>query len=235
MNKQVKLLQSKEELIEQSLEICLAKMQEAISQRGQCTIALAGGNTPRPLYESIATQNLPWDKIHVFWGDERYVAPDHSDSNQRMARQAWLDQVPIPPTNIHAMPTGAGDPEADAGSHDAHLREFFQVSAGDFPSFDLILLGMGGDAHTASLFPHTDALQISDRLVTVGNKDGQPRLTFTAPLINQAHCVIFLVAGADKQVALDRVFAEKGDEMKYPSRLIQPKGELHWLLTGVNI
>ncbi|NET24027.1 6-phosphogluconolactonase [Okeania sp. SIO1I7] len=235
MNKQVKLLQSKEELIEQSLEICLAKMQEAISQRGQCTIALAGGNTPRPLYESIATQNLPWDKIHVFWGDERYVAPDHSDSNQRMARQAWLDQVPIPPTNIHPMPTGAGDPEADASSHDAHLREFFQVSPGDFPSFDLILLGMGGDAHTASLFPHTDALQISDRLVTVGNKDGQPRLTFTAPLINQAHCVIFLVAGADKQVALDRVFAEKGDEMKYPSRLIQPKGELHWLLTGVNI
>ncbi|NET41754.1 6-phosphogluconolactonase [Okeania sp. SIO2B3] len=235
MNKQVKLLQSKEELIEQALEICLAKMQEAISQRGQCTIALAGGNTPKPLYESIATQNLPWDKIHVFWGDERYVDPDHSDSNQKMARQAWLDRVPIPPTNIHPMPTGAGDPEADASSHDAHLREFFQVSPGDFPSFDLILLGMGGDAHTASLFPHTDALQISDRLITVGNKDGQPRLTFTAPLINQAHCVIFLVAGADKQAALDRVFAENEDEMKYPSRLIQPKGELHWLLTGVNI
>ncbi|NET16551.1 MAG: 6-phosphogluconolactonase, partial [Okeania sp. SIO1H6] len=88
---------------------------------------------------------------------------------------------------------------------------------------------------TASLFPHTDALQISDRLITVGNKDGQPRLTFTVPLINQASCVIFLVAGADKQVALDRVFAENGDEMKYPSRLIQPKGELHWLLTDVNI
>ncbi|NES71618.1 MAG: 6-phosphogluconolactonase, partial [Okeania sp. SIO2D1] len=98
-----------------------------------------------------------------------------------------------------------------------------------------ILLGMGGDAHTASLFPHTDALQISDRLITVGNKDGQPRLTFTVPLINQARCVIFLVAGADKQAALDQVFAEKGDEMKYPSRLIQSKGELHWLLTGVNI
>lgn len=235
MNKQIKLLQSKEELIDQALEICLAKMQEAISQRGQCTIALAGGNTPKPLYESIATQNLPWDKIHVFWGDERYVAPDHSDSNQRMARQAWLDQVPIPPINIHSMPTEAGDPEADASSHDAHLREFFQVSAGDFPSFDLILLGMGGDAHTASLFPDTDALQISDRLIAVGNKDGQPRLTFTVPLINQARCIIFLVAGADKQAALDRVFAEKGDEMKYPSRLIQPQGELHWLLTGVQM
>ncbi|NEP80827.1 MAG: 6-phosphogluconolactonase [Okeania sp. SIO3C4] len=235
MNKQIKLLQSKDKLIEQALDIFLAKMQEAISQRGKCTIALAGGNTPKPLYESIASQNLPWDKIHVFWGDERYVAPDHSDSNQRMARQTWLDRVPIPPTNIHPMPTGAGEPETDASTHDAHLREFFQVSPGEFPSFDLILLGMGGDAHTASLFPHTDALQISDRLVTVGNKDGQPRLTFTVPLINQANCVIFLVAGTDKQAALDRVFAESGDEMKYPSRLIQPKGELYWLLTGVNM
>lgn len=235
MNKQVKLLEDKEQLIKQALDICLVKIQEAIAERGQCTIALAGGNTPRPLYESIATQNLPWDKIHVFWGDERYVAPDHPDSNQRMARQAWLDLVPIPATNVHPMETGAGNPETDASKHDAHLREFFQVSTGEFPNFDLILLGMGGDGHTASLFPHTDALKVSDRLIAVGNKDGQPRLTFTVPLINQARCVIFLVAGADKQVALDQVFAEKADDMNYPSRLIQPQGELQWLLTGVNI
>ncbi|MCL2933261.1 MAG: 6-phosphogluconolactonase [Trichodesmium sp. MAG_R03] len=235
MDKQIKLLEDKEQLIKQALDICLGKIQKGITERSQFTIALAGGNTPRPLYESIATQNLAWDKIHVFWGDERYVAPDHPDSNQRMARQAWLDRVPIPPTNIHPMETGAGDPEADALSHDAHLREFFQVSIGEFPSFDLILLGMGGDGHTASLFPHTNALKVSDRLITVGNKDGQPRLTFTVPLINQARCVIFLAAGADKQAALDQVFAKKGDEMNYPSRLIQPQGELQWLLTGVNI
>ncbi len=235
MNKQVKLLEDKEKLIKQALDICLSKIQAAIAERGQCTIALAGGNTPRPLYESIATQNLPWDKIHVFWGDERYVAPDNPDSNQRMARQAWLDQVAIPPTNIHPMPTGASDPESDAAAHDTHLREFFQVSPGTFPSLDLILLGMGGDGHTASLFPHTDALKVSDRLITVGNKDGQPRLTFTVPLINQSRCVIFLVAGADKQEALDQVFAEKADDMNYPSRLIQPQGELEWLVTGVNI
>ncbi len=233
MDKQVKLLPNKEKLLEQALDICLSKIQAAIAERGQCTIALAGGNTPRPLYESIATQNLPWDKIHVFWGDERYVAPDHPDSNQRMAREAWLDRVPIPPTNIHPMETGAGDPEADASSHDAHLREFFQVPIGEFPSFDLILLGMGGDGHTASLFPYTDALKVSDRLITVGNKDGQPRLTFTVPLINQARGVIFLVAGADKQEALDQVFAEKADNMNYPSRLIQPQGELQWLMTGL--
>ncbi|OZH53904.1 6-phosphogluconolactonase, partial [Hydrocoleum sp. CS-953] len=101
MNKQVKLLPNKEKLIEEALDISLSKIEAAIAERGQCTIALAGGNTPRPLYESIANQNLPWDKIHVFWGDERYVAPDHPDSNQKMARQAWLDQVPIPPTNVH--------------------------------------------------------------------------------------------------------------------------------------
>ncbi|MEB3341760.1 6-phosphogluconolactonase [Okeania sp.] len=235
MNKQVKLLENKEQLIEEALDICLGKIQQAIAERGQCTIALAGGNTPKPLYKSIATQNLAWDKIHVFWGDERYVAPDHPDSNQKMAREAWLDGVAIPPTNIHPMATGAGDPEIDASNHDAHLREFFQVPTGEFPSLDLILLGMGGDGHTASLFPYTNALKVSDRLISVGNKDGQPRLTFTVPLINQARCVIFLVAGADKQAALDQVFAEKADDMNYPSRLIQPQGELQWLLTGINI
>ena len=235
MNKQIKVLEDKDQLIKQALDICLGKIQEGITQRSQFTIALAGGNTPRPLYESIGTQNLAWDKIHVFWGDERYVAPDHPDSNQRMARQAWLDRVPIPATNVHPMETAAGDPETDALSHDAHLREFFQVSTGEFPRFDLILLGMGSDGHTASLFPHTNALKVSDRLITVGKKDGQPRLTFTVPLINQARCVIFIVAGADKQAALDQVFAKKGDDMNYPSRLIQPQGELQWLLTGVNI
>lgn len=235
MNKQVEILQSRDKLMARAREICLEKINEAIKDRGQCTMALAGGNTPRPFYESMATQNLPWDKIHIFWGDERYVPPDHSDSNQRMARQAWLDRVPIPATNIHAMPTGANDPEIDAAAHDAHLREFFQVSPGEFPRLDLILLGMGNDGHTASLFPHTDALQVCDRLITVGNKDGQPRLTFTVPLINQARCAIFVVDGADKQAALDQVFADKADEMTYPSRLIQPQGELKWLLTGVHL
>ncbi|MGB3511765.1 MAG: 6-phosphogluconolactonase [Microcoleaceae cyanobacterium] len=233
MNKQVEILQSREKLIERAQEICLPKIQEAIKERGQCTMALAGGSTPKPFYESMATHNLPWDKIHIFWGDERYVSPEHSDSNQRMARQAWLDKVPMPATNIHAMPTGAGDAEADAATHERHLREFFQVSQEEFPRFDLILLGMGDDGHTASLFPHTNALRVRDRLITVGNKDGQPRLTFTVPLINQARFVIFVVSGPDKQAALDRVFAEKADEMTYPSRLIQPQGELRWLLTGV--
>lgn len=230
MNKIVEVLPDKEALIERSLEVVLSKMQAAIQERGRCTIALAGGGTPKPLYEAIATQNLPWDKIHVFWGDERYVPPDHPDSNQGMARSAWLDKVDLPSANIHPMPTDSANPATDAHKHEEELREFFKVAVGEFPSFDVILLGIGDDAHTASLFPHTDALQIQDKLVTVGNKDGQPRITFTAPLINHAHCVMFLVAGASKRPALAQIFAVDADPMTYPARLIKPLGELWWLL-----
>jgi 6-phosphogluconolactonase len=182
------------------------------------------------LYEAIASQDLPWEKIHVFWGDERYVPPDHPDSNQGMARSAWLDKVDIPSANIHPMPTDGATPAADAQKHEVELRDFFGTPEGEFPKLDVILLGIGDDAHTASLFPHTEALQVQDQLVTVGNKDGQPRITFTAPLINHAHCVIFLVAGASKRPALAQIFAPDADALTYPARLIQPQGELWWLL-----
>jgi len=230
MNKIVEVIPDKEALVKRSLEVVLAKIQGAIQQQGRCTIALAGGGTPQPLYVALSHQDLPWDKIHIFWGDERYVPSDHPDSNQRMARSAWLDQVNIPVANIHPMPTAGGNPAADAEQHEAQLREFFGLAVGEFPQFDVILLGIGDDAHTASLFPHTEALQVSDRLVTVGNKDGQPRITFTVPLINHAHCVIFLVAGASKRPALAQIFAQEADALTYPARLIQPQGELWWLL-----
>lgn len=230
MNKIVEVLPDKAALIERSLAVVLSKMHTAIQQSDRCTIALAGGGTPKPLYEEIASQDLPWDKIHVFWGDERYVPPDHPDSNQGMARQAWLDNVPIPEVNIHPMPTDGANPAADAEKHEAHLRKFFKSAAREFPQFDIILLGIGDDAHTASLFPHTDALQVQDHLVTVGNKDGQPRITFTASLINHSRCVIFLVAGAGKRPALAQIFAPDANPLTYPARLIQPQGELWWLL-----
>ena len=226
----VEVLPDKSALIERSLEIVLTKIEAAIAQRGLATIALAGGSTPKPLYEKLAEQDLPWEKIHVFWGDERYVPADHPDSNEGMARRAWLDQVPLPAANIHPMPTDASDPAAAAAQHEAEVQAFFTISTGTFPAFDIILLGIGDDGHTASLFPHTDALQVRDRLITVGNKDGQPRLTFTAPLINQAHAVLFLVAGASKRPALNHIFAPEDDDTLYPARLIQPQGELWWLL-----
>jgi 6-phosphogluconolactonase len=230
MHRKIEVLPDREALIGRSLELTLSKIQSAIQERGIFTIALSGGSTPKPLYEAIATQNLPWDKIHVFWGDERYVPPDSPDSNQQMARLAWLDRVDIPAENIHPMPTDEPDPADAARKYEAHLGEFFHLQPGEFPVLDLNLLGMGDDGHTASLFPHTDALHVRDRLITVGNKDGQPRITFTVPTIDRARCVMFVVAGADKRSALAQVFAPVADDLTYPSRLVQPQGELWWLL-----
>ncbi|MEA5583418.1 6-phosphogluconolactonase [Nodularia harveyana UHCC-0300] len=230
MNKKLEVLPDITALVGRSLDLILSKLPTAIEQRGRFTIALAGGSTPKPLYEAIAKQKLPWDKIHVFWGDERYVPPDHPDSNELMARQAWLNQVNIPAANIHSVPTLDGYPAVSAAKYEQHLQEFFHSSPQEFPSLDVILLGMGDDAHTASLFPHTPALKVQDRLVTVGNKDGNPRITFTYPFINAADSVIFLVAGANKKPALAEVFAPVADDFTYPSRLIKPQGELWWLL-----
>ncbi|MCH4905286.1 6-phosphogluconolactonase [Cylindrospermopsis raciborskii CHAB3438] len=230
MNKRVEILPDLQGLIARAQDAILSSLATAIQERGQFTIALSGGSTPKPLYEAIGSLNLDWNKIHVFWGDERYVPSNHPDSNELMARIAWLNRVPIPQTNIHAIPTLSGNPVADANKYEQHLQEFFHCSPGTFPSLDVILLGMGDDAHTASLFPHTEALQVRDRLVTVGNKDGNPRITLTYPLINAARSVIFLAAGANKRPALSQVFAEVADDFTYPSRLIKPQGELLWLL-----
>ncbi|MEM9271932.1 MAG: 6-phosphogluconolactonase [Cyanobacteria bacterium P01_F01_bin.143] len=230
MKKSVEVLADKVSLVERAREIVVDKIQNAIASRGQCSIALAGGSTPKPLYEALAQENLPWDKIQVFWGDERYVAPTHQDSNQRMARQAWLDKIEIPEANIHPVPTESQNPAIDAANYEEVMRTIFAVDAPTFPSFDIILLGMGDDGHTASLFPQTLVLNEFEKAISVGNKDGQPRITFTVPLLNQASCVLFLVAGKNKQTALEQVFAAQGDAMTYPSRLIDPQGELLWLL-----
>ena len=154
MKKFVEVLPDKQSLNEYALALVLKKLKAVIEEQGQCTIILSGGSTPRTLYAALASQYLPWERIHIFWGDERYVSPDHQDSNQRMARQAWLDQVLIPAKNIHAMPTAAGDPSSDAAAYEREIADFFQMPAGVFPAFDLVLLGMGDDGHTASLFPH---------------------------------------------------------------------------------
>ncbi len=230
MKKTVEVLSDQSALIARSLDLILSRLETAIEQRGIFTIALSGGSTPKPLYKAIANQKLPWDKIHVFWGDERYVPSDHPDSNELMARQAWLDQVDIPAANIHATPTLEGNPAVSAAKYEQHLQKFFHSAPGEFPSLDVVLLGMGDDAHTASLFPHTEALKVRDRLITVGNKDGNPRITFTYPFINAARSVIFVVAGANKRPALAQIFAPEADDFAYPSRLIQPQGELWWLL-----
>lgn len=229
LNQNVEVLADKATLVERAYEIVVQQIKKVIAKRDRFTIALAGGSTPKPLYEALSQADLSWSKIHIFWGDERYVPADHPDSNQRMVRQAWLNKIDIPADNIHPMKTTGADPAQDAQRHETELKEFFQIEQG-FPKFDLILLGMGDDGHTASLFPQTEALAVEDSLVTVGNHNGEPRITFSVPLINQAACVIFLVAGENKRPALKQIFATQGDAQQYPSRLIQPKGELLWLL-----
>jgi 6-phosphogluconolactonase len=216
------------QLVDRAAQHVIQQLQSAIAQKGQATIALAGGSTPRPLYEILAQANLPWTQIQVFWGDERYVPADHPDSNYRMARLAWLDQVNFPSDNIHPVTTTATDPVIAAQAYEQTLREVFGPQ--DIPEFDVMLLGIGDDGHTASLFPQTAALQVHDRLVTVGAKDGAPRITFTFPVINRSALVLFLVAGASKQTALKQIFADQTDGQQYPASLVKPQGNLIWLL-----
>lgn len=224
----IEILPDKTALIKRALEVVLGEIEAAIAAHNRVTLALAGGSTPKPLYEALAQQDLPWEKFYIFWGDERYVPIDHPESNAGMAKAAWLDQVPIPPEQIFPMPTQFDDPQAAAQAYEQTLTAVFPGEV--VPQLDLILLGMGDDGHTASLFPHTEALAVRDRLITVGNKDGQPRITFTVPLINRGKTVLFLTAGANKQHALSQVFAAEAAAEDYPSRLIRPEGELWWLL-----
>lgn len=226
------VLADKPALVERGRALVAAKISEAIAARGRCALALAGGSTPKPLYEGLAADaSLPRDRLHLFWGDERYVPADHPDSNQRMTRAAWLDrEPPFPAANVYPMPTTGGDPAADAARYERQLQDFFALAPGAVPVFDIILLGMGDDGHTASLFPHTAALAARDRLVTVGNKGDSQRLTLTYPVLNAARCVIFLVAGANKKTALAAVRSPEGDWQTYPSGAIRPAGELWWLV-----
>jgi 6-phosphogluconolactonase len=242
MESNLKVLTDVTALVDDAAVLISDACREAIAQRGQFTIVLAGGSTPKPLYEKLSALDLPWDKIHVFWGDERYVSATHPDSNEGMARRAWLDRVPFPAENLHPMPTQAQDPAESAQQYEANLRSFFghSLETQEIPAFDLILLGLGDDGHTASLFPHTAVLNVCSSLIGVGYRGADPRLTFTIPLLNQAHCVLFLVAGSSKQPALNAIFSDSADPFTYPARFIQPKGKLYWLLDqaageGLNI
>ncbi len=230
MTRQVQILPTPTALIEAATARTLEILHQAIEFRGIATLALSGGSTPKPLYQAIAQSNLDWNKLHIFWGDERYVPSDHPDSNEKMARQAWLDQVPLPPSNIHAVPTHFPKPIDSALEYEATIQAVFDTTVGTIPAFDLILLGIGDDGHTASLFPHTPALGVRDRLITVGEKSGQARITFTYPLINNAHNVLFLLAGASKQPALQQIFSPDGDANQYPAHAIRPQGNLIWMM-----
>jgi len=214
--------------------------QAAIASRGQFNVALSGGSTPRLAYELLASQQyatlLDWSSVHIFWGDERCVPPDHPDSNYHMAWETLLNRVPIPSENIHRM-HGEAEPESAAMEYEQLLRKTFSVEMGPSATFDLVLLGLGEDGHVASLFPGSPALGEYERWVLAIEHTQPPaplvnRLTVTLPILNTATQVTFLVAGAGKGHILRRVWSPPiDDQPALPAQLIQPaNGNLLWLV-----
>ena len=225
-----------EELFKKAAEKIITIGREAIRSKGRFTLTLSGGNTPKGVYTALASaefkNELEWGKVHVFWGDERPVVQTHPDSNYRMAKESLLDHVAIPPGNIHRI-AGEEDSMLAAQQYEDELREFFDTPDGGMPVFDLILLGMGDDGHTASLFPDSEAIKINDRLVVENyvKKLNTHRITFTFSLINNAKNVLFLVTGSSKSKALRQVLRQSDTEQVLPSVLVQPKnGSLLWFL-----
>jgi 6-phosphogluconolactonase len=206
---------------------------QAVADHGRCSILLAGGETPRRTYELLAEEPLrdqvPWGSVHVFWGDERSVPPDDSRSNAGMVHQALLNLVPIPAGQVYPIP-GDRDPRQAADEYEDLLRRFF---AGVAPRFDLVLLGLGDDGHTASLFPDLPVLEERQRWASATRRPGEEigRVTLTPPLINQADLVVFLVAGEDKATVLREVLEDHPDPRSRPARMIMPEqGELRWMV-----
>lgn len=235
-SREIRTLTTPQELFAAAAEEVVHAANEAVAQRGRFTIALAGGSTPKSLYNLVATNartTLPWDRMFFFWGDERHVPPIDPESNYRMAEEAMLSKVPVPPGNVFRIKTENPEAAAAAEDYEKAIRKFFGLEPGQFPRFDLILLGMGPDGHTASLFPGTTALQEKSRLVVANwvEKMKTHRITLTLPVLNAARCVTFLVSGTDKAPALKAVLEENVPAEQYPAKLIKPSdGKLIWLI-----
>lgn len=220
-------------LIDELAQKVISIAQSSLQQHDVFTMALAGGSTPRPLYNLLGSQSyrrqIDWAHTHIFWGDERCVQPDHPDSNFRMTRLALLDQISIPASNVHRI-KGELDPHSACDDYHAQLKAVF---GNDLPRFDIIMLGMGDDGHTASLFPHSAALAEQKRWVVPNYVESMDfwRITLTYPVINNARNVIFVVVGESKSRALNRVLSGPSDPKQYPSQAVLPSdGNLHWFV-----
>jgi 6-phosphogluconolactonase len=211
--------------------------ERAITTRGRFTLALSGGSTPKPIYELLASRDyadtMNWTFVHVFWGDERCVPPTHRDSNYHMAREVLLNRVKIPLANLHRI-QGETEPEKSAALYDAELRDFFiKRMNSSRPRFDLILLGMGADGHTASLFPQTPAIHETQRwtMAQYIEKLGSWRITLTPTVINAAANVFFVVTGDDKAQTVRRVLNDPYNPDELPAQIVKPTdGVLRWYL-----
>ncbi len=233
MSRHVEIFSTKDELVRATAEMIVATITTAIRERGTCALALSGGSTPREVYELLAHEvyqtRIAWPQAHLFWGDERMVPPEHVDSNFRMTQEALLARVNAPSSNVHRI-KGELPPQLAAQEYRAELEAYFN---GREKVFDFILLGLGEDGHTASLFPETEVLHEREQAVAAVfvPKFDKWRVTLTFPIINEARAVAFLVAGKSKAEIVAGIFGLPQPEMKWPASLIQPeRGELYWLL-----
>ena len=242
MKPEIRTHSSLEDLSRAAAECICEIAEEAIKERGIFTLVLSGGTTPRLLYEELAKEpyasRVDWQHTYLFWGDERCVPSDNPDSNFSLALQTLISKVDVPPSNIHRIPAATGSPKPVAAEYETTLREFFQATAGSdpstsFPSFDLVLLGIGGDGHTASLFPGDAALEERDRwVVAVDGANASPpveRITLTLPAINKARYVIFLASGSNKREVFQQV-VNNPETSSYPAARVKPLGRLVWFI-----
>lgn len=230
----VLIFESSEELAVAAAQRFVQYAVEALSKHNRFCVALAGGNTPRRVYELLATEpfkrEVDWSNIHLFFGDERAVPPDHPDSNYAMVKETLLSKVAIPTANVHPIP-GDGDADENARQYENHLRSFFAGQL--WPRLDLALLGMGEDGHTASLFPNSEALNETSRWVvaTRNEQSGQNRITLTIPVFNHARHVTFLISGEKKAQRLKEVLRPYSASEPLPAQKIKPTdGTIEWLV-----
>jgi len=234
--REIILCHGAEDLARKAADRWIACARTAIAASGRFAVALSGGSTPKTLYALLATpefrERIEWDRAHLFWGDERCVPPDHAESNFRMTREALLSKITIAPENVHRM-AGEKDPANAAAEYEQELRNFFQTKDAA-PRFDLILLGLGEDGHTASLFPGGAALQENTRWVATSYVERLRayRLTLTLPVINAAAQVSFLVAGESKSAIVKALLGNGSNPSQYPAGQVRPAtGKLTWFVT----
>ena len=234
----ITIVENQHSLSRKAADMFVKLAADALKTRLLFTMALSGGSTPESLYRLLNSDpgignEIDWEKIHFFWGDERHFPPEHPESNFRMAQQTLFAGLPVQHGNIHRIQSEDSDADRAARSYEQEISRFFQPPAGQFPQFDLIWLGMGTDGHIASLFPQSDALSEKKRWVTANwvEKLQSHRITLTLPVINHARCVIILVSGAAKAKTLKQVLENDSQPPIYPAQMIRPlNGKLCWII-----
>jgi len=226
------------DLSERAAEEFVRLARQAIQLAGRFTVALSGGSTPKALNALLAlpgfARRISWNRVHLFWGDERCVPPDHAESNFRMVEETLISKIQIPHDNVHRM-AGEKTPQIAALEYEAELKDFFELADGALPRFDLILLGLGEDGHTASLFPGSAALNDGEHLVVAAYVERLKayRLTLTVPVLNAGKEVVFLVAGASKAAIMKELLGGEASAINYPAARVQLReGRLTWMITA---